>query len=638
MADIELAESELVDALGVAWTVHGLYPDPENQPAFTRGIADVAQASDGEPFSVTVGPGAFIIDGEEFRTERQAAERLAVRLFIHKVELLRFVAAPAERDVVRLFNNLALEPDEVAAAGGIAAALARDGVTAFSVVERTELSDIGAEDEIERDGDVAAVMADGLDPAAFALELMALAGDEVELAGKEIRRRYHDVLDRVAPDDVVGREEVVQAFVEAYFHLPSQAQLSVFEEFLANHENLDDRAFLDQFAGHELANISTQLDTQAMSLLMDYATVGADRGADARSDQLMAVLSDVPASVDSARQLVASQMSQRWGSMVEASDDQKDSHTFEMPEGQRHFFTVLDVFRDLLEVEDRDDRFSRLTRIWSGKVVSALRNGEFKRAELWLRAVRDAPTFATDSAPMVEAALESLVSSTMVEQLARYYTALEDPTPVLRIMSIIGGRLIDPLVPELAESEDSAYRKTLVEMAAFIAAADPDSVTPHLNDPRWFLVRNIAVALRRSGRPDVAPALRLILTHSDHRVRVEAVRGVAVLQGTDGLDAIGAALGDDEEAVRTAALAALGTHGGAEAEQRLIEALDTPQLTPAQRQRTIELIGRNPTAEAIDLLARLSTRRIALTGTARLVREAARKALDDAQRSDVSDE
>jgi hypothetical protein len=346
--------TQLVDALGVAWTIHGLYPDPEQQPAFERALADVP-AEHGEPFSVSVGPGAFVIDGEELHTERQAAERLAVRLFVHTVELLRFAEPPTERDVVRLFNILAREPQDVTDAGGVAAALARDGVTAFQVVERSELGDFGAGDEVERDDEVQEVMADGMDPAAFAGELMADVEDDPKLAGKAIHERYHDVIRRVRTDDVAGREEVVQAFVEVYFHLPEPVHVTVLEQFLANLESVDDRAFLDQFAGHELATMSTRLDTQAMSLLMEYANVVTDPEANSRSDELLALLQEAPTAVDSARQMIASHVADKWGSMVDGSDHVDSSIEFDMPEVARYFFTVLDVFRDLLEVEDRDE-------------------------------------------------------------------------------------------------------------------------------------------------------------------------------------------------------------------------------------------------------------------------------------------
>ena len=222
----------------------------------------------------------------------------------------------------------------------------------------------------------------------------------------------------------------------------------------------------------------------------------------------------------------------------------------------------------------------------------------------------------------------SLIRSSMVEQLVSYYGVLEDPTPVLRIMSITGPRLADPLIERLAEVEDAGERRILTQLLAFVAAADPAPVVARLTDARWYLVRNLAVILRQSGRVEASVGLRSILGHEDPRVRVEAVRGVAVLEGEAGLDAVGAALADGVESVRTAALAALGGQDNADAERRLMEALASPSLTTSQRTRTIELLGRDPTPQARELLVRLANRRFVVTATARVVRDAARKALD----------
>lgn len=619
--------SEIVDALGVAWTMYGLYPDPENQPAFARAIADVGECASNEMVSVSVGPGSFLIDGEEFRTERQAAERLAVRLFVHNVESMRMADTPSERDIIRLFDILSREPETVAMAGGVAAALARDGVTLFSVVERSDLGDIGEVDQLDRDDDVQAVMTDGHDPVAFAAELAALGDGDPQSGAKLIHARYHDVLGRVAADDTAGREAVVQAFVEAYFHLPELHQLAVLEIFLANLTEAADRAFLDQFAGHELARLSSRLDSQAMSLLMDYANIVTDPEADVRSGELLALLEQAPEAVNSAREMIASRVTERFGDLVDSSDS-ATAIEVEIPEQKFYFFTVLEVFRSLLTVETRDERFGRLMRIWSGKVVSAVRRGEFRRAELWLRAVLDNPTFPDERRAAVEAALESLLRSSLVDLLIRYQAALEDPTPVIRVLSVIGHRLGDPLVDRLADAEDAAERRLLTQMVAFVAADDPSVVIARLSDPRWFLVRNLAVALRKSGRHEAAQGLRQIAGHDDHRVRIEAIRGLGVLDGARAIDVVGAALSDDDDAVRTAALASLGGLGGADAEQRLVDALEAPSLTPDQRRKTIELIGRDPSPEAHDLLVRLANKRFAVTATARLVRDAARAAID----------
>lgn len=627
----EALASEVVQALGVAWTIHGLYPDPEKQLAFKRAVDDVCTAAAGESLSVAIGPGSFIIGGEEFRTDRQAAERLATRFFVHNVDALRISELPSDRDVIRLFAVLGREPDVVAKAGGVEAALARDGVSAFTVIERAPLGDLGeGRDDVERDDAVSEVMAGGLDPESFAESLMEAADGDEQLVAKIIWEKYHDVLGRVAEEDIVGREEVVQAFVEAFFYLPDGAQVVVLERFLVDHKDLNDRAFLDQFAGHELANLSENLDTQAMALLMEYASVVTDPEADARSSELLQLLKQGPGVVSTARQKIASHLDDRYGALVRGSEDVgSDEVVVEMPDRRRYFYTVLDGFRDLLSVEDRDDRFGRLMRIWTGKVLSAVRRQDLRRAELWIRAVRDQPTYPDDRRAAVEAGFRSLCGQELLGHLVGFYSDMDDQEPIIRIMGILGIEVAPPMIELLAGADDAPTRRILTELISIVAAVDPGPVVAALEDERWFLVRNLAVALRRSGREDLAPTMRDLLLHTDHRVRVEAVRGVAVLEGEDGIDGIASLLSDPEETVRSSAISALGSLSSHDATEKLIDVLASSSLSAAQRARAIELVGRDGSEDARNVLTRMAKKKFVITAAARQVRDAARKALEE---------
>ena len=97
----------------------------------------------------------------------------------------------------------------------------------------------------------------------------------------------------------------------------------------------------------------------------------------------------------------------------------------------------------------------------------------------------------------------------------------------------------------------------------------------------------------------------------------------------DGIEALATMLSDHEESVRSAAISALGSLSSHEATEKLIDALAAPSLTLAQRSRAIELLGRDGSEDARDVLTRMAKRKFVITGTARQVRDAARKALED---------
>jgi HEAT repeat protein len=119
-----------------------------------------------------------------------------------------------------------------------------------------------------------------------------------------------------------------------------------------------------------------------------------------------------------------------------------------------------------------------------------------------------------------------------------------------------------------------------------------------------------------------------LIEHADPRVRVEAIRGLAVLGPETSLGPIAERIGDDDDAVRSTALTVLGTSAYPGAEEILVESISSSKLSAAQRARAIELLGRKPTDETRALLERIAGKRLALTATARQIKAAARKALE----------
>ena len=55
---------------------------------------------------------------------------------------------------------------------------------------------------------------------------------------------------------------------------------------------------------------------------------------------------------------------------------------------------------------------------------------------------------------------------------------------------------------------------------------DPRSVDRHLTGQPWFVVRNLATVLAKTGQLGATPGLRQLMGHDDYRVTVEALRGL----------------------------------------------------------------------------------------------------------------
>ncbi len=620
--------SSVVEALSAAWTVFNLYPDPASQGAFQRVADSLRQAIGDRELSLEVGPGGFLIRGEDVPVERDATERLVKQCFVHNMEVLGFSGKPSDADIVTFLGVLSKDEEDLHAAGGIGAVLAKEGVTCFAAVTRALLNTvIGPVETVQRDAGVQAVMAGAADPEAFARNLVEEAGGDRERLSRIFHERYRDTFARVDENDVAGRETIVTAFVDAFFYFDEGSQVAVVGGFLSGHEDRIDRVFLDQFAGNDLAALAPRLDSRGFSLLLDYARIATDQS-DKRPEELLSLL-ESPGSVRSPRELVAARVQER---MADLEGELPKRQAFaslrtQFPDPAKYFYETLDTFRGLLAVEERDDRFRRLMRVLTGKISASIRRGRYRRAELWLRAAVDHPTYPVERAAEVADAIAQAGASDVLDALVARQAEDDESGPAKRLLSILAPGHIDELVDMMAAEEDRARRRAFLDVLGREAARDPRRLIERLDDQRWFVVRNLAVVLGRSGNTTCVPALRRLLSHDDHRVRVEVLRSLSSLD-TGNVDYFAEALADTHETVRQSAIAMLGVRGTGDSDSLLIRALWSTTLDTEEKERVIRVLGDRSSSDARQALDSLAKKRFALSAKARHLRSAARAALE----------
>lgn len=626
--------SSVIEGLGTAWTVYSLYPDPERQPAFRRAIETLRTVTE-EPISFSMDALGFSFEGEEINVDREGADRLAKRCYFHHVEAFGVSSPPSENDVVRLFNSLAKEEESSRATGGVGGALRRDGVTCFSVVQRALLATGGNEDPVDRDPSVQAIIDDAVDPEQFAKKLLDEFGNDPAALAEAFHAKYHETLSRVLEADLNGRESVVQAFVEVFFYFEELGQVAAFKTFLGG-DDAADRIFLDQFAGHELAKLAPRLDSTGLSLLLDYARVATDQ-ADSRPAELLGILKN-PEALQSMREVAAAKVQERLGDLNRAAESSERFLAVvqdQFPDPRRYFYDALEVFRGLLAVEDRDDRFGRLMRIWVGKVSESVRASDFRRAELWLRAAVARPTYSDSRTAEIEDALAQIASTEVMGLVIDAATqagvsdlreAESSNDPAIRLMQALGPRAVNSLVDLLADEEEKSRRRLLIDLLTQVAKNDPTPLLARLSDDRWYVVRNLLTVLRDT-HPEPSAAIGAAANHPDHRVRMEALR-VLANGGPSGVPFIKKALSDSEEKVRGTAIGLLGAHRTSDTERVLLAALDDRSVATSDKHKVIGALGNFDTVASKEALTSLASRRLIFSSAGRALRAAAQASIE----------
>ncbi len=122
---------------------------------------------------------------------------------------------------------------------------------------------------------------------------------------------------------------------------------------------------------------------------------------------------------------------------------------------------------------------------------------------------------------------------------------------------IFDKRAIGPLVDLLGRLESMAARKAVIKLLTIVGRKNIEALVKGLNDPRWYLVRNIINILREIGDKRVAQYVAPLVRHNDRRVRRIAIETIGEFAYSNALPMLKETLYDEEESVRIATVSAL---------------------------------------------------------------------------------
>jgi hypothetical protein len=299
----------------------------------------------------------------------------------------------------------------------------------------------------------------------------------------------------------------------------------------------------------------------------------------------------------------------------------------QLPDRSTDVVAGIGVFRDLLRVEHRPDRFRRLLKIWSGKVGASVRERRFETAGLWMRALVEAPVFAEEFAADVAHARRELSRPDLLEALVVGLVGKRNPASAGPLLAAWGEPLVEFLVGQMVVDEPVVNRRHIVEHLGMAGRGDARLLTSRLADPRWFIVRNIATAIGKAGRATALPALESAMSHDDERVRVEVIRAIGLLKGDDAIPNVIQALADPSPKVRQAAASILRASGSPEVVPAVVDALERGVGGSADdSRRLVEIIAERRGDDVREALERLAGKKFTL-GASKAVKDAARYAL-----------
>ncbi|HEU4882710.1 MAG TPA: hypothetical protein VFT45_10705 [Longimicrobium sp.] len=196
-------------------------------------------------------------------------------------------------------------------------------------------------------------------------------------------------------------------------------------------------------------------------------------------------------------------------------------------------------------------------------------------------------------------------------------TAAEAPAALDAVLARMGAAAVGPLLDEMADSGSRAVRRAALGRVVALGPAALDEVGRRMDDPRWFVVRNLLAIVSGMGQAPEGFSAAPFLRHADARVRREAFRA-AFRTGADRTRTLGLALTDADAQVQRLGLAECGDTCPAAVVPLVCRRIEDPLSEPEVAALAVRVLGDSRDPLALAALVRLASAGTTLLGRVRL--------------------
>lgn len=186
--------------------------------------------------------------------------------------------------------------------------------------------------------------------------------------------------------------------------------------------------------------------------------------------------------------------------------------------------------------------------------------GHALKVARFLDRLQKLPTTPPEQRQHLAAALAGILSDSTVEVLK---VALDSADANIQyaelkeLLQILGIPSLGAICELLGRVEKLKVRKLIVEVLVELGRADPAVFADFLNDPRWYLVRNLVLVLSLIGTPAALKMILGLISHKEQRIRREVLGFLERTGDAKAKPYILKYLRDDSSALRIKALQVL---------------------------------------------------------------------------------
>jgi hypothetical protein len=595
-----------------------------------RSLADFFRQ--GLCFPLRVEPDRFVWAGPDVRTVEPALEAFRFDLESRGIRELEIDPAVEEWELQALLELLNTSGDELRQLGGAGGFLSARGVVRVRIAAPGDAQEDGADpteatrQALQTGRDVVDLFVEtvvGLVEARFAdltydrTALIAWLGDTA--AGGpgrlyEAIRMIHGLVEQ-APD----REVRIRTLVEALLGLPEEIVRPFFADHLIPLAGREVLALnlLSQMTEDEIRHVAARLVPQESLLtlsseLLEFpweemqrrrlveAITSAIRGDDPPTllaDEGLALEADDPLVVELREEILASCQPD---ALLERSAEILLALVLNV-EGEEYGTSAADALEEILGETLARGRVELANRVLS-TLADSVQTGTARDRQY------------AERLTVLRQRLGGRTHVALLGGLLRQHGIGEQHLSLIaQYLGLVAGDAIREFTALLAEERDRQVRARMCQVLAKVGRSAVPILVEWLEDPRWYLVRNLVHVLGKIGDEAVFDPVVGLVGHPHIRVRIEAVRALALIAPARAAMPLVEASRDVDPEVRLEAIRALGAlrrDAAVPVLRDLATGTTGGVADPGLRREAVEALAAIGTSDAREALSNLARRRV----------------------------
>jgi hypothetical protein len=227
---------------------------------------------------------------------------------------------------------------------------------------------------------------------------------------------------------------------------------------------------------------------------------------------------------------------------------------------------VLNILSEMLGLEVDNVGYHESLELFAKVRDDFIRVGDFQTAVMIISRIREMEQAFRNLKDLkldkIRGFIESFAAPERIKTIVDSLNTQKDIDyeSVTQYLTMLPWQAINPLLAALGELKHFPGRKAVCKALVVLAADKIELLSRGLDDPRWYVVRNVVGIIGKINSPKALGYFRKTIQHADLRVRKETVVAAARVANNEAFDFLIMALNDDDERLQILALKELVSH------------------------------------------------------------------------------